>query len=226
MMHRPTLVLADDHKLVAVGLSEILGKRCDIVGVAHDGRELVRLVRQLRPEVVVTDLSMPPLGGLDAMRELKAAGTACKFIVLTAYPDAQLGAEAVRAGALGYVLKHSAAEELLTAVDEALRGHVYLTPLLAGKILSAVAEPQGSPGDKLTRRQREILRLILAGQSVKEAADLLGLSTRTIETHKYQMMHKLGVRTTVELVEYAFMNGLADATPRPYATTEAAIEAR
>jgi DNA-binding NarL/FixJ family response regulator len=208
-MHRPRLVLADDHKLVALGLSEILSKRCDIVGIADDGRQLLRLVQQLRPELVVTDLSMPSLGGLDAMRELKAAGSTPGFIVLTAYPDAQLGAEAIREGALGYVLKQSAAEELLTAVDEALRGRVYITPLLAGEIVRAVADRQSSPGDQLTRRQRQILRLILDGQSVKEAAHSLGLSARTIETHKYEMMRKFGVRTTVELVEYAFKKGLA-----------------
>jgi DNA-binding NarL/FixJ family response regulator len=213
MSRRPTVILADDHKLVARGLAEILGQRCDVVAIAEDGRQLVELVRELRPDLVVTDLSMPSLGGLDAMRELRVEPTPPKFIALTAYPDAQMAAEAVRAGAIGYVLKQSSADELLTAVEHALRGRVYLTPLLAGEIVRAVAEPKTSPADQLTLRQREILRLILDGRTVKEAADVLGLSTRTIETHKYQMMHKLGVRTTVELVEYAFKNGLADAPP-------------
>ena len=150
---------------------------------------------------------MPLLDGLDAMRDLKEGGSTAKFIVMTMYPDAQFGAEAIRAGATGYVLKNSSAEELLSAVAAAMQGNLYITPLLAADIFKAMANPSATPLDQLSLRQREVLKLVLSGQSVKEVADSMGLSTRTVETHKYQMMQKLGVRTTVELIEYAFRNG-------------------
>ena len=209
-MHRPRILIADDHKLVGQGLSRILSQTCEVLAIVEDGQQLVASVKQLLPELVITDLSMPLLDGLEAIRELKEQGSTARFIVMTMYPDAQLGAEAIRAGALGYILKNSSGDELLTAVSRAMRGRLYITPLLADDIARARAHPAASPLDQLTLRQREVLKLILAGQSVKEVADALGLSPRTVETHKYQMMQNVGVRTTVELVEYAFRNGLAE----------------
>ena len=208
-MSRPRVILADDHTLVAEALAQFLGESCDLLAVVDDGRKLVEAVRRHRPDVVVADVSMPELSGLEAMRRLKTQGIETRFIFITMYADSHVAAEALRCGAAGYVLKTSAAEELRRAVSDAMMGRVYITALIAGDVMAAMAAPESSPVDRLTLRQREVLRLVAKGQSMKEIAATLELSPRTVETHKYEMMHTLGVETTAELIQFAFRSGFA-----------------
>jgi two-component system, NarL family, response regulator NreC len=152
---------------------------------------------------------MPVLSGLDALRQLKAEGSDAKVIFLTMHADAQLATEAIRAGAYGYLLKHSAGEELITAIQEVLQGRVYLTPLITRDVLTVLIDaPAAGPAVKLTARQREVLRLIVQGRTMKQIAATLQISIRTVETHKYEMMQALGVQTTAELIQHAFEHRL------------------
>jgi DNA-binding NarL/FixJ family response regulator len=207
-MTRPRVILADDHAVVAEALGAFLRDACDLVAVVHDGRELVDAVKRFKPDVVVSDMSMPQLSGLDALRVLKSEGVEARFVFLTMHADAQVAGEAMRTGAKGYLLKNCAGEELQTAVTEVMRGRVYLTPMLAGRVLEAMASPETPPLEKLTVRQREVLRLVAEGRSMKEIATELKLSPRTIETHKYEMMRSLQLETTAELIQFAVRNGL------------------
>jgi DNA-binding NarL/FixJ family response regulator len=154
-------------------------------------------------------MTMPGLSGLDALRQLRADGIASRVVVLTMHADTQLAAEALRAGAAGFVVKSAAGKELVAAIHAVLRGKTYVTAQLAPDVLAELAEPGTAGGVKLTPRQREVLRLIADGRTMKEVAALLGLSPRTVETHKYQVMEALGVGTTAELVRYALEHGLA-----------------
>jgi DNA-binding NarL/FixJ family response regulator len=208
---RPTLVLADDHTLVAEMLAGYLEDACDVIAVVDDGHKLVGAVKRYAPDIVVADISMPGMGGLDALRRLRADGIETRFIFLTMHADATLASRAIRAGASGYLLKNSAGEELITAIFQALKGQVYLTPTLAKDVLAAMSDPPESPIDRLSLRQREVLSLLVQGRSMKEIAAELELSPRTIETHKYEMMHALGVQTNAELIQFAFLNGYAPA---------------
>ena len=158
--------------------------------------------------MIVADMAMPVLSGLEALRRLKAEGIDAKVIFLTMHADAQLATEALRAGASGYVLKHSAGEELVRAIQEVVQGRVYLTPLLTKDVITTLTEPTTQPPVRLTPRQREVLRLIAEGRRMKEIAATLQLSTRTVETHKYEMMRALGVDSTAALVRYAIELGL------------------
>jgi DNA-binding NarL/FixJ family response regulator len=206
-MRRPTVLLADDHTLVAEGVGSLLQDEFDLVGTVGNGSLLLESAKVLRPDVIVADMAMPVLGGLDALRRLRADGLDSKVVFLTMHADPQLAAEAVRAGASGFVLKQSAGEELITAIQEALQGRVYLTPLITKDLLSTLSDP---PVEKLTARQREVLRLIAEGRRMKEIAAILQLSTRTVEGYKYEMMEVLGVQSTAELVRYAVHLGLVD----------------
>jgi len=202
-MRRNTVLLADDHAIVQEGLVRLLGDNgFDVVGAVGDGRLLIDTARRLRPDVIVTDLSMPGLSGLDVLARLKAEGVDSKVIVLTMHSDANLATIAMRAGAAGYLLKESAGEELLTAIRQALQGRVYLTPALTKEVMERMGGPEPSE-PQLTPRQRDVLRLIVKGQRMKEIAANLGLSTRTVESHKYEMMETLGLHSTAELVRYA-----------------------
>jgi DNA-binding NarL/FixJ family response regulator len=207
-MRRTTVLLADDHAIVAEGLATLLKSHFDLVGTVGDGSQLIDAARKLRPDVIVADIAMPVLSGLEALRQFKAERIDAKVIFLTMHADAQLATEALRAGASGYVLKHSAGEELIRAIQEVLEGRVYLTPLLTKDIITALTEPSTQPAIQLTPRQREVLRLIVDGHRMKEIAATLQLSTRTVETHKYQMMRALGVDNTAALVRYAIQLGL------------------
>lgn len=209
-MDRPRVLLADDHAIVVDGLSSLLKDQFELVGTVADGPALVDAVRRLRPDVIVTDIAMPRMSGLEALRRLSADGLKSKVIFLTMHSDPQLAAEAFRAGASGYVLKHSAGEELVTAINEVLQGRAYLTPLLTRDVLANLGDALARPKAKLTSRQREVLRLIMEGRRMKEIAAELHLSRRTVESHKYDMMHALGVRTTAELIQYVIRNDLAD----------------
>jgi DNA-binding NarL/FixJ family response regulator len=176
-----------------------------------DGSQLLEAARKLRPDVIVADIAMPVLSGIDALRRLKTIKNAPKVIFLTMHADAQLAAEALRAGACGYVLKNSAGEELIGAIQEVLQGRTYLTPLLTKDVIANLTEPAPQAEEAtLTARQRDVLRLIAQGRRMKEIAFTLGLSTRTVESHKYDMMRALGVESTAELVRYAIQIGLLE----------------
>jgi DNA-binding NarL/FixJ family response regulator len=210
MKRRTKVLLADDHAIVAEGLASVLKDRYDLVGIVADGSELIDAARKLRPDVIVSDIAMPVLGGLEALRRLKMAQSAAKVIFLTMHADAQLATEAFRAGACGYVLKQSAGEELISAIQEVLQGRTYLTPLITRDVIAILTESTPQPAAKLTPRQREVLQLIAEGRRMKEIAAILKLSTRTVETHKYEIMRALKVASTAELVRYAIHIGLVE----------------
>jgi DNA-binding NarL/FixJ family response regulator len=207
-MRRVKVLLADDHTIVVEGLQSLLKDQFELVGTVADGRQLVDAARKLRPDVIVTDLSMPVLSGLDALRQLKAGGVDAKVIFLTMHADARVATEALRAGASGFLLKQSAGDELITAIEDVLQGRTYLTPLLTKDVLANLTTPGAADRAVLTPRQREVLRLLADGKRMKEIAAILGLSTRTVETHKYEMMQALGVGSTAELVKYAIKHDL------------------
>jgi DNA-binding NarL/FixJ family response regulator len=207
-MRRARVLLADDHRMVAQGLASLLRDDFDLVGTVGDGKALIDAALRVRPDVIVADVAMPVMDGLEALHRLKAARIDAKVIFLTMHADAQLATEALRAGASGYVLKHAAGEELITAIQEVLQGRTYLTPLIAKDVITTLMAPEKQATVTLTPRQREVLRLIAEGRRMKEIAATLQLSTRTVETHKYEMMRALGVQSTAELVRYAIHLGL------------------
>ena len=202
-LRRNTVLVADDHPILRDGLTRLLeGSDFDVVAAVGDGDALIDTARRLRPDVIVTDFAMPGLSGLDALVRLKADQIESRVIMLTMHNDAELAARAIRAGASGFLLKESAGEELLAAIRQALQGRVYLTPTVTKDVMDLMA---GAPASEphLTPRQRDVLRLIVKGQRMKEIAANLSLSTRTVETHKYEMMEALGLHSTAELVRYA-----------------------
>lgn len=199
------VLLADDHEVVAQGLESLLQKSFDLVGVVHDGRALLEAAGKLRPDVIVTDISMPGLNGLDAIRQIRERKPAAKIVVLTMHRDTQLAVEAFRAGASGYVLKVSPAEELVRAIAEVAQGRGYVTTLLAKDLITILLEARGpaAGAQPLTSRQREVLQLIAEGRTMKEVASILNISARTAESHKYEIMKVLGVETTAALIQHA-----------------------
>jgi len=208
-MRRYTVLVADDHAIVKEGLVRLLTEHdFDVVGAVGDGLELIEAAKRLRPDVIVTDVSMPGLSGLDVLTRLKGEHVESKVIVLTMHQDGELATRAMRAGASGFLLKRSAGEELLTAMHQALEGRTYLTPVLTKEVIERMSAPPEQAEPQLTSRQLEVLRLILEGRRMKEIAATLQLSARTIETHKYQMMQTLGVESTAELVKYAIEHRL------------------
>jgi DNA-binding NarL/FixJ family response regulator len=205
-MNRTTVLLADDHVMLMDGLVHFVRREFDIVGVARDGRAMVEMAKQCRPDVIVTDISMPHLNGLDAARILKKEASPAKLLFLSMHADLSLVEEAFRAGASGYVLKLCGADEFMKAIQCVARGATYITPLLAGDLISTLLTtgPQETSRDAtLTLRQREVLQLLAEGKTMKEVAALLGISTRTAESHKYEIMRQLGVQTTAALIRYA-----------------------
>jgi DNA-binding NarL/FixJ family response regulator len=204
-MNRPRVLLADDHQLLREAFAQLLQPHCDIVGAVADGRALLDAAPALGPDVVVLDIAMPLLNGLDAARQLKRRMPAVKVIFLTVSEDPDLAAEAFRAGASGYLLKNSAASELLRAIDEVFHGRSYVTPLVTkGLVGSFLHEP--GPANKtgeLSQRQREVLQLLAEGHTMKEIARILRITARTVAFHKYGMMHELGIKTSAELVQFA-----------------------
>jgi DNA-binding NarL/FixJ family response regulator len=208
------VLLADDHAVVAEGLASLLRSEFSVLGTVTDGAQLLEAARRLRPDVIVTDLTMPGMSGFEALRRLRADGLAPRVIVLTMHADADLAAEALRAGAAGFIVKHAAGAELVAAIRSVLRGKTYLTPDLAPDVLNMLAEPETSSGGKLTPRQREVVRLLADGRTMKEVASALGLSPRTVETHKYQIMEALGLGSSAELIRYAIEHGLTIPPPR------------
>lgn len=202
-MRTPRVLLADDHALLLGAFERLLADECEIVGQVSDGRALVAAAEELKPDVVVLDISMPLLNGLEAGRQIKRARRDVKLVFLTMNEDAELAAEAFRAGASAYVLKRSATSELATAIREAMNGRSYITPLIAGGLMESLLHGQGAPDAGLTARQREVLQLLAEGQSMKEVATVLNLTPRTVAFHKYEMMKRLNVTSTAELIQYA-----------------------
>jgi DNA-binding NarL/FixJ family response regulator len=194
--------------MVAQGLGRLLADAANLVAVVTDGRQLVESARTLRPDIIVSDVTMPVMSGLDAMRQLKAEGVTARFIFLTIHTDARLAVQALRAGASGYLLKQAAGEELLEALRIVMDGRTYLTPLITKDVLWTIANPDDDRTPTLTPRQLDVLRLIAEGKRMKEIAAELNLSVRTVEDHKAQLFRTLGVETVADLVKFAVRQGL------------------
>ena len=209
-MPRPRVLVADDHVIMTQGLCRLLEGEAEIVATASDGQQLVDRARQHRPDIIVSDVNMPGMSGLDAMRRLKADGLRSKFIFLTLHTDSRLASEAMRAGASGYLLKHAAAEELIEAIHAVMAGHTYLTPLMTRDVLWAIGEQDGVQSPALTPRQLDVLRLIAQGKRMKEIANELDISVRTVETHKQDLLQTLGLETTADLIKFAVRQGLVE----------------
>ena len=202
-MGKTRILLADDHTLVAEAIQRLLEPEFEVVGVVADGRSLVREACALKPDVVLVDLNMPLLNGLDASEQLKAANPGMKIIVLTMNEDAEIAAQTMRTWASGYLLKKSAGSELVKAVREVLRGGKYITPALEEVLAElAVREPREA-GRVLTQRQREVLQLLAEGRTMKEAAAILNVATRTVAFHKYRIMEDFGLANNSELLRFA-----------------------
>jgi DNA-binding NarL/FixJ family response regulator len=198
------VLLADDHNLLLGALEKLLADECEIVGQVSDGRALVAAAEQLRPDVIVLDISMPLLNGLEAARQIKQKLRSVKLVFLTMNEDADLAAEAFRAGASAYLLKRSATSELPLAIREVMQGRSYVTPLVPEGLVESLLQPEPrKPAHELTPRQREVLQLLAEGRSMKEVASVLNLTPRTVAFHKYRMMDELKVKSTAELVQYA-----------------------
>jgi DNA-binding NarL/FixJ family response regulator len=203
-MAAPRVLLADDHALLLGAYEKLLADEFDIVGQVTDGRALLEAAERLRPDVVVLDISMPLLNGLEAGRQIKQKLKNVKLVFLTMNEDADLAAEAFRAGASGYLLKRSAASELSAAIREVVQGRSYVTPLVTeGLVGSLLNVRDHKPAQELTSRQQEVLQLLAEGKSMKEVAAILNLTPRTVAFHKYRMMEQLKVKTTAELIQYA-----------------------
>jgi len=205
-MPKTRVLLAEDHTVVAEGLQALLKDSFELIGIVHDGRALLEAAEKLRPDVIVTDISMPLLNGLDAIRQIRSQRPDARIIVLTMHRDTPLAAEAFRAGVSGYLLKTSPGEELINAIRQVAQGRAYVTALLAKDLITLLLEagvPARSDGSLLTPRQREVLQLVGEGRTMKEVAAILKISPRTAESHKYEIMQVLGAQTTAELVQYA-----------------------
>jgi len=210
---RPRVLLADDHLLVAEALKSLLTPEFDLVGVVEDGRALIEAAARLRPDVIVADITMPHLNGIDALVQLRQSGDRVPVVFLTMHRDVTFARRALEAGASGFVLKHSASVELISAIRAALLGKTYLTPQLAGEVLEAMKqgpERAADPIASITPRQREVLQLLAEGRSAKEIASSLAISARTVEFHKYQLMETLGLHTNAELIHFAIKHGLVE----------------
>src|SRR6478672_437496 len=201
-MSRPRVLLADDHALLLGAFEKLLAGEFDVVGQVSDGRALVAEADKLRPDVIVLDISMPLLNGLEAGRQIKQKLRDVKLIFLTMNEDADLAAEAFRSGASGYLLKRSAASELSAAIREVMQGRSYITPLITADLVGSLLHGGERPAAALTPRQRELLQLLAEGHSMKEVAALLDITPRTVAFHKYEMMKQLNVKSTAELIQY------------------------
>jgi len=204
-MGKPRVIIADDHRLFAAGLERLLAPDCDVIATAYDSQTLLDDVRRLRPDVVVQDLSMPPLNGMTVIRGIHDLDTRIRIVVVTMWEDPALAAEAFRCGASAFLLKTCAVSELLEAVQFALQQKAYVTPLIASGMIESLTHPtrEGDTDPHLTARQREVLRLLAEGKSMKQAAAALNLTVRTVAFHKYRMMQMLNIKTSAELVRFA-----------------------
>ena len=205
-MNRVKILLADDHLLVAEAFKSLLMPLYDVVGTVSDGMALLEAADTLRPDVIVIDIGMPQLNGIDATRQIKQILPGAKIIIVTMNEDSTLVGEAFRAGASGYLLKHSASRELMQAIQEVLKGASYLSPrITGGAVASLLRGPDLESGKskELTSRQRQVIQLLAEGRSMKEIADILTISLRTVAAHKYRIMDLLEIKTNAELYRYA-----------------------
>jgi DNA-binding NarL/FixJ family response regulator len=206
--------LADDHAIVLDGMRAILEPDYEVVGEAKDGRALVEAAVKLRPDVIVADIAMPILNGLEAVRQLQKADLRAKIIIMTMHASVEFAVQAFRLGVSGYLLKHDASDELIRAIREVLNDRFYVTPGIAKDVMISLMEGQKSsdgddePWAKLTNREREVLQLVAEGRKMTEIAKVLKISSRTVERHKYNLMDKLSLRTTAELTQYAIKRGV------------------
>lgn len=212
-MNLPRVLLVDDHQIVTEGLKSILAAEFALAGVVADGRAMVEAARTLRPEVIVADISMPLLNGIEALEILRKDGLDIPIVFLTMHREVNYARRALEVGAAGYVLKHAAPEELVQAVRAALAGGTFVSPVLAGAVFESMKDGAVAPIDlvsQLTTRQRDILRLLADGHSAKEIAKRLDISSRTVEFHKYKMMELLGAKSSAKLVHFAIERGLTE----------------
>jgi DNA-binding NarL/FixJ family response regulator len=209
-MSKPRVLIADDHTLVVEALETLLAPACEIVGRVADGRALLPAVREHHPDLVVIDIGMPLLNGLDAARQVRQIDPSIRLVFVTMNEDPDLAAEAFRAGASAYLLKRSAGSELLAAIREVMNGRSYMTPLVTDGVVHALmhAPDAGKPAHELTIRQREVLQLLAEGKSMKEAASILSVAARTVAFHKYRMMAQLQIKTSAELIRFAMAQHL------------------
>ncbi|MGO9094029.1 MAG: response regulator [Bryobacteraceae bacterium] len=211
---RPRVLCADDHLLVIDGLRRILEPECEIVGAVEDGRALLKAAQELKPDIVLLDISMPLLNGVEAARRLRKSAPAAKLIFVTMHADPIYVTGAFRAGASGYVLKRCASMELVSAIRQVLKGRTYITPLIGRDVLGDAPGSPLWPGEvsgELTERQREVVQLVAEGHAVKEIAAILNISGKTVAFHKSNVMRRLGLRSTAQLTKYALEHGLAGA---------------
>ena len=209
-MKKARIVLADDHKIFLDGLRHLLEPFFDVVGTARNGRELLAAVKQLKPDAAVVDISMPGMNGIDAIRRLKASHPDVRTLLLTMHREVAFAAEAFRAGASGYILKDSETDELIKAVREVVAGHFYITPLITKETLSELMQ-HGAKPDRLTGRQREVLQFLSEGLKLKEIAAELNISISTVEFHKSEIMRRLGVKSSADLIRYSIAQGMVPA---------------
>ncbi len=204
-IRRPRVLLADDHTMLLDAFRRLLEPECDIVGTASDGHALIDLASRTNPEIVILDITMPRLNGIEAAAQIRRKQPEVKIIFLTVNQDPDIAAEAIRRGASAFLLKSSASAELISAITLAQEGKTYITPLITkGKPLGVfLGEATRPAAEKLTARQREVLQLLAEGKQMKEAATILSLTPRTIAFHKYKIMEQLGLKTGAELVQYA-----------------------
>lgn len=212
-MNKPRLLLADDHQLFAEGLRKLLEAEFDLAETVSDGRAAVEAYQRLHPDLVLLDVGLPLLNGIEAARQIRKHSADARILFVTMHSDRIYVEEAFAAGGSGYVLKSAAAREMVEAIHDVLGGRFYVSPQIANKIGSAPFDPSRNPsslfGGRLTPRQREVLQLIAEGKSMKEAAEILKISVRTVEFHKNGIMQELGCRSTAELTRYAMHHGIA-----------------
>jgi DNA-binding NarL/FixJ family response regulator len=211
---KPRLLLADDHTLLLEGIRLMLEPEFDLVGSVENGQALLAAAKALKPDAILLDISMPLLNGIDAARRLRKILPSARLIFLTMHSDSDYVAEAFRAGAMGYLLKRSAASELITAIRAVLKGHHYVSPLVTRNALELLVS-SSNPGDKfshpLTPRQREVLQLVAEGRSRKEISGILNISVKTVEFHKGQLRQKLNLQTAADFTRYAIAHGIITA---------------
>ena len=212
---KPRLLIADDHTIMVDGLRRLLEPNFELVGTASDGWALLECAERLKPEVIVTDVSMPLLNGIEAVRRLKKINPRCKIVVLSMHEDVQIAAESLRAGASGYVLKHSAVDTLDHAISEVLKGRTFVSPRIAKNVMGVMMETsqrKDRNGVQLTPREREVLQLVAEGRTIRGISSILHVAVRTVVFHKSNIMDKLGRRTTADLTQYAISSGLINVT--------------
>lgn len=212
-MKKPRVLMADDHSMILAGLRKLVETECEVVGTVEDGRALVAAARKLRPDLILMDISMPLLNGLEAARQLHSLAPECKLVFLTMHASPTYATEAFQAGASGYLLKRSAVSELSLAIKSVLQGQHYLTPSLTKDVLAAALKPSTGERGKtasteLTARQREVLQLVSEGRGTKEIATILNVSVKTVEFHKFRIMQQLDLHTTADLTKYAITHGI------------------